>query len=113
MSNINGNDVSNSLYVPYGGSDIADKFRSSSGTHLLDHLAADGAGLARGQVAVVAVSQVNTDFLGGLHLETIHSLPGLGDIQLIVVIVAHIDFSPSNQSGKQDAFRMESVFFFP
>ena len=37
-------------------------FRSSYGTHLLDHLAADGAGFAGGQVAVVAIGQVDADF---------------------------------------------------
>ena len=30
--------------------------------HLLDHLAADGAGLAGGQVAVIALLQVDADF---------------------------------------------------
>ena len=30
--------------------------------HLLDHLAADGAGFPGGQVTVVAVSQVDADF---------------------------------------------------
>ena len=57
--------------------------------HLLDHLAADGAGLAGGQVTVVAVGQVDTDFLSDKHLEAVHSLTGLGNVQLIVVIVAH------------------------
>ena len=37
--------------------------RSSYGTHFLDHLAADGAGLAAGQVAVVTVLQVDADLL--------------------------------------------------
>ena len=37
--------------------------RSSYGTHLLDHLAADRTGLATGQVAVVTVLQVDTDLL--------------------------------------------------
>jgi len=37
--------------------------RSSYGTHLLDHLAAHGAGLAAGQVTVVAVLQVHADLL--------------------------------------------------
>ena len=31
--------------------------------HLLDHLAADGTGLAAGEVAVVALLQVDADFL--------------------------------------------------
>ena len=58
--------------------------------HLLDHLAADGAGFPGGQVTVVAVGQVNANFLGSLHLELVHSLPSLGNVQLIVVRVAHI-----------------------
>ena len=33
--------------------------RSSYGTHLLDHLAADGTGLTAGQIAVVALLQVD------------------------------------------------------
>ena len=37
--------------------------RSSYGTHLLDHLAADRAGLAGGEVAVVALLEVNANFL--------------------------------------------------
>ena len=35
--------------------------RSSYGPHLLDHLAADGAGFAGGQVAVVALLEVDAD----------------------------------------------------
>ena len=74
---------------------VSVEFCSSYGTNLLDHLAADGAGFAGGQVAVVAVGQVDTDFLGSLHLELVHSLTSLGDIDLIVVLVAHFGFSPS------------------
>ena len=37
------------------------KSHTSYGPHLLDHLAADGAGFAGGQVAVVAVLQVDAD----------------------------------------------------
>ena len=49
-------------------------------------------------MAVIAVGQVDADFLGGLHLELVHCLPGLGDVEL-VVIVAHnrsllLSFSP-------------------
>ena len=35
--------------------------RSSCGTHLLDHLAADGPGLARGEIAVVALLEVDAN----------------------------------------------------
>ena len=64
--------------------------RSSYRTHLLDHLAADGAGFTAGQVAVVAALQVEAHFLSDKHLETVHGLAGLGDIQLVVVRVAHL-----------------------
>ena len=37
--------------------------RSSYGTHLLDHLAADGTGLAAREVAVVALLQIHADLL--------------------------------------------------
>ena len=40
------------------------EFCSSSGTNVLDHLAADGAGFPGGQVAVVAALQVDADLLG-------------------------------------------------
>ena len=39
------------------------KAHCSYGRHLLDHLAADGAGLAAGQVAVVTVLQVDAHLL--------------------------------------------------
>ena len=62
--------------------------KGAYGPVIFDHLAADGACLAGGQVAVVAVGQVDADFGSCLHLELVHCLTGLGDIQL-VVIVAH------------------------
>ena len=49
--------------------------------HLLDHLAADRTGLAGGQVAVVALLQVDADFLGcpysilNTHLQRKEGLP--------------------------------------
>ena len=66
-------------------------FRTSYGTHLLDHLAADGAGFAGGQVAVVALLEVDTDLVGSLHLELIHGLTSLGDIDAVVgrIVAAH------------------------
>ena len=39
------------------------EFHVSYGTHLLDHLAADGTGLAGGQVAVVALLEVDADLV--------------------------------------------------
>ena len=40
---------------------ISCKSRGSYGAHVLDHLAADGAGFAGGQVTVVAVGQVHAN----------------------------------------------------
>ena len=61
--------------------------------HLLDHLAADGAGLAGGEVAVVALLKVHAHLVGGLHLELVHGLPGLGDVQLVGVLARHCRIS--------------------
>ena len=47
--------------MPHSSPVFACKIRSSYGTHLLDHLAADGAGLLGGQVAVVALLEVDAD----------------------------------------------------
>ena len=51
-------------------------------THMLDHLAADGAGLAGGHGAVVALLEIDADFIGGLHLELVHRGASLGDHDL-------------------------------
>ena len=71
-------------------SNAALECQSSYGTHLLDHLAANGASLTGGQVTVVTVGQVDAHFLGSLHLETVHSLTGLGDVDLIIIGIAHV-----------------------
>ena len=60
--------------------------KGSYGTILFDHLAADGASLTGGQVAVVAVGQVDANLLSCLHLELVHCLTSLGNIDLIVVL---------------------------
>ena len=64
ISLLNGNRsyVPNLCLVPHSSPVFAGKVRASYGTHLLDHLAADGAGFAGGQVAVVAVLEVDADF---------------------------------------------------
>ena len=54
--------------------------------HLLDHLAAHGASLTGGQVTVVTVGQVNANFGSCLHLELVHCLTSLRNIDLIVVL---------------------------
>ena len=52
--------------------------RSSYGIHLLYHLASNGAGLAGSQIAVVALLQIDAHLVGGLHLEAVHGLAGVG-----------------------------------
>ena len=49
------------LHMPLHDPVFSRKSRGSYGAHVLDHLAADGAGFAGGQVAVVAVLQVDAD----------------------------------------------------
>ena len=54
--------------------------------HFLDHLAAHRARLPGGQVAIVALLQVDTDLVGGLHLKLIHSLAGAGNNDSVAVL---------------------------
>ena len=49
--------------------------------------------------------------LGSLHLELLHSLLGLGNIDLIIAL--HIGFSPFRHIRKAAAFRMGERLFFP
>ena len=46
-------------------------------THHIDHLTADGACLAGGEIAVVALLEVHTDLVCCLHLESFKSLSSL------------------------------------
>ena len=54
--------------------------------HLLDHLAAHGAGFTGADVTVVALLQVDANLVGSLHLELVHSLAGLGDVDAVVLL---------------------------
>ena len=85
----------------------------SYGTIVLNHLAADGAGFAGSQVTVVAVGQVDTDLGSRLHLELVHCLTGLGDIQLIVVLAAHRNSLLFIFPESQINFPNWRVIFFP
>jgi len=78
---------------------ISCKSRGSYGAHVLDHLAADGAGFAGGQVAVVAVLEVDADFRGGFHLELVHCVAGFRDVDVGRITVRHVVASPCLFSG--------------
>ena len=53
--------VPHRLHMPLHDPVFSRKSRSSYGAHVLDHLAADGAGLAGGQVAVIALLEVDAN----------------------------------------------------
>ena len=53
--------VSGQKLMPLGRAVFPAEAGFSYGTHVLDHLAAHGAGLAAGQIAVVALLQVDAD----------------------------------------------------
>ena len=72
--------------MAHGNTVMAGETHSSYGTLVLDHLAADGAGLTGGQVAVVAIGQIHANFLSSLHLELVHCFTSLGNIDLVVVL---------------------------
>ena len=76
-------------FMPDCGTSRTGITRTSYGTHLLDHLPTHRASLAGGEVAVVALLQVDTHLLGSLHLELVHGLPGLGNVDLVAVLACH------------------------
>ena len=74
--------------------------KGSYGTAFFDHLAADGAGLTGGQVTVVTVGQIYANFLSSLHLELLHGLLCLGNIDLIVLhIFSLLHLAPVTDRG--------------
>ena len=68
---------------------ISDIIYGSCGAYVLYRLVADGASLAGGQVAVVAVGQVDANLLSSLHLELVHGFLSLGNIDPVVIGIAH------------------------
>ena len=53
------------LTMAHSSSALPVIFHASYGPNLLDHLPAHGAGFAAGQVAVVALLEVDADLIGG------------------------------------------------
>ena len=98
-----------SLYMPCQNPIISDIIYGSCGQYFLDHLAADAACLAGGQVAVVAFLQVDANLGSRLHLELVHGLAGLRNVQLVVLAVHNetllLSFSGRKaHSSRNDAF---------
>ncbi len=52
--------------MPISSTAFSLKFQSSYGVHIVDHLAADGAGFTGSQVTVVTIGRVHAYFLGSL-----------------------------------------------
>ena len=86
LLNRNGSYVPHIDFMPDCGTSWTGIVRTSYGPHLLDHLAAHGTGFTGSQVAVVTLLQIDAHFLGSLHLELVHGLPRLGNIQLVAVL---------------------------
>ena len=63
VSSCDGGCVANALDMARCGAVCPFIVRSSYGCHDVDHLAADGTGLAGGQVAVVALLEVDADLV--------------------------------------------------
>ena len=59
--------------------------------HLFDHLAADRARLAGGEVAVIALLEVDADFVCGFHLKAVHRVLCFRYHRLIAAV--HVSFS--------------------
>ena len=78
--------VPNTLCKPGIYATFLDKKFSPFGRPVLDYLAADGAGFTGGQVTVVTVGQVNANLGCSLHLELVHGLTSLRNVNLIVVL---------------------------
>ena len=85
--------------------------KGAYGPVIFHHLAAHGASLTGGQVAVVTVGQIDADFLGSLHLELVHGFLSLGNIDPVVIGIAHIQSLLLIIFGKQDAFRIGECLF--
>ena len=64
---------------------IPDDFCLSHGTHDVDHLTADRACLTGGEVAVVALLEVDAYLVGALHLKAVHGFLCFGYVDLIVI----------------------------
>ena len=88
---MNTDHVPNCGFMSNSGTAFSVKTQSSYGSDAIDHLTADGAGFAGGQVAIVALLEVDADLIGGLHLELLHTLLGLGDIDPVAgrIVAAH------------------------
>ena len=108
---LNGSYVLHGLGMTLGNATVSIETRASYGAHLLDHLAADGAGFPGSQVTIVAVGQVDTHFGSGLHLELVHCLTSLGNVDLIVAL--HTKCSPFVVFRKAKTLSGGKRLFFP
>ena len=109
LLNCNPEYVPNGVAIIRGNPTFSGKNFASLGCPVLDHLAADGAGFTGGQVTVVTVGQVDADLGSCLHLELVHCLTGLGDVDLVVAL--HIHSLLLSFSRKAMRLSGENAFF--
>ena len=96
--------------MSHGGSTVSAKTHALCGQYLLYHTPSKVAGFAGGHVTVVAALQIDADFLSDKHLEAVHSLKGLGNVQLVVIRVAHF-CSLLLLSSDENTFRRKHFLF--
>ena len=94
--------VPDCLFVSKSSPVVPHEIHSSYGAIVLDHLAADAAGLAGGKLAVIAIRKVHTDLAGSLHLKAIHRFAGLRIDKMIALVGRHLIATPFS--------RIEHVF---
>ena len=75
------------------------KSNSSYGVHIVDHLSADRTCLTGGEIAVVAVVQIDTDFVCRFHLELVKSCAGFGN-QLVCCHCGNSSFGAAVRNGE-------------
>ena len=92
MSGCDGGCVADALDMARRGAVCPFIIRGSYGFHDVDHLAAYRAGLAAGEVAVVALLQIDAHLLGSFHLKLVHRLTSAGDHRLIAVVAGHNEY---------------------
>lgn len=90
--------ISDYSYIMMSNTFVSNELKTLFWQHLFDHLAADRTGFTGGQVAVVALLEVDADFAGSFHLELIEGFTSLRDNRIVGRIVRHVKIHSLNFS---------------